>query len=146
MRRREFITLLGSAAAFWPLAAGAQQPAALTQVMDELAREGVLLSGATLLPSVTGARYRKTAGKRVWTDGPFTESKELVAGFWLWECASLKEAIEWVKRCPNPMLGDSEIEIRQIFSAEDFGAEFTPELREKEDRLRAEMGSRKKKS
>ena len=80
---------------------------------------------------------------RTVTDGPFSETKELVAGFWLWQCKSKEEAIEWVKRCPNPMVGESEIEIRQVFESEDFGAEFTPELRAREERLRTELASRK---
>ena len=112
---------------------------------EELVKAGVMQAGEGLHPSSKGARVRFSGKNRSVVDGPFAETKELVAGFWLWECASLKEAVEWVKRCPNPMPGDSEIEIRQIFSAEDFGAEFTPELREQEERLRAEVQSRKKK-
>src|SRR6478672_1898782 len=105
---------------------------------EELVKAGIMLSGDGLHPSSKGARVRFEGSKRTVTDGPFAETKELVAGFWIWQCASLDEAIEWVKKCPNPMLGPSEIEIRQIFEAEDFGAEFTPELREQEDRLRAQ--------
>jgi len=113
---------------------------------EELVKAGVMQAGEGLHPSSKGARVRFSGKNRSVIDGPFSETKELVAGFWLWECASLKEAIEWVKRCPNPMPGDSEIEIRQVFSAEDFGAEFTPELREQEERLRAEVEARKKKT
>ena len=106
---------------------------------EELAKAGVLLAGEGLHPSSKGARVRFANGKRTVVDGPFAETKELVAGFWLWQCKSKEEAIEWVKRCPDPMPGEeSEIEIRQVFEAEDFGAEFTPELREQEERLRAQ--------
>ena len=113
--------------------------AEMGQYNEELVKAGIMLSGDGLHPSSKGARVRFEGTKRTVTDGPFAETKELVAGFWIWQCASLDEAIEWVKKCPNPMLGPSEIEIRQIFEAEDFGAEFTPELREQEDRLRAQM-------
>jgi hypothetical protein len=107
---------------------------------EELAKAGVLLAGEGLRPSSKGARVRFAGEKRTVIEGPFAETKELVAGFWLWKCASLQEAIEWVKRCPNPMPGEeAEIEIRQVFEAEDFGAEFTPELRAQEKRLRAEV-------
>jgi hypothetical protein len=106
---------------------------------EELVKAGIMLSGDGLHPSSKGARVRFEGSKRTVTDGPFAETKELVAGFWIWQCSSLDEAIEWVKRCPNPMLGPSEIEIRQVFETEDFGAELTPELREQEDRLRAQM-------
>ncbi len=100
---------------------------------EELVKAGVMLAGEGLQPSAKGARVRFSGGKRTVIDGPFTETKELVAGFWLWQVKSREEAIEWVKRCPNPMPGeDSEIEIRQVFEAADFGAEFTPELREQE--------------
>ena len=108
---------------------------------EELVKAGVMLSGEGLHPSSRGARVRFSGKDRQVIDGPFAETKELVAGFWVWKCASLQEAIDWVKRCPNPMLGESEIEIRQIFEAEDFGAEFTPELREQEERLRAQLGN-----
>ena len=103
---------------------------------EELVNAGVMVAGEGLLPSSKGSRVLFSGEKRTVTDGPFAETKELVAGYWIWELDSMEEAIEWVKRCPNPMPGDSEIEIRQIFSAEDFGAEFTPELREQEERLR----------
>ena len=99
-----------------------------------------MLAGEGLQPSSKGARVRFSGDKRTVIDGPFTETKELVAGFWLWQVKSREEAIEWVKRCPNPFdNGESEIEIRQVFEAEDFGAEFTPELREQEERLREQM-------
>jgi len=105
---------------------------------EELVRAGIMLAGEGLHPSSKGARVRFSGAQRTVVDGPFAETKELIAGFWLWQVKSLEEAIEWVKRCPNPMPGESEIEIRQVFEAEDFGEEFTPELREQEDRLRAE--------
>jgi hypothetical protein len=107
---------------------------------EELVKAGVMLAGEGLHPSSKGARVHFDGGKRVVVDGPFTEAKELVAGFWIWQVSSLEEAIEWVKRCPNPMNGPSDIEIRQIFSTEDFGDALTPELREQEDRLRAMTG------
>ncbi|MHB1141644.1 MAG: YciI family protein [Sulfuricaulis sp.] len=105
---------------------------------EELVRAGVMLAGEGLHPSSKGARVRFSGAKRTVIDGPFAETKELIAGFWLWQVKSMEEAIEWVKRCPNPMPGDSEIEIRQVFEAEDFGEEFTPELREQEKRVWAE--------
>ena len=105
---------------------------------EELVKAGIMLDGEGLHPSSKGARVRFSGDKRTVTDGPFGETNELIAGFWIWRTKSLDEAIEWVKRCPNPMQGESEIEIRQIFEADDFGAEFTPELREQEERLRAE--------
>ena len=104
---------------------------------EELVKAGIMLAGEGLHPSSKGARIKFSGDQRTVIDGPFIETKELIAGFWLWKVKSKEEAIEWVKRCPNPMPGDSEIEIRQIFSAEDFGAEFTPELREQEESLRA---------
>ena len=104
---------------------------------EELVKAGVLLAGEGLHPSSKGARVKFSGQKRTVADGPFSETKELVAGFWLIEVKSMEEAIEWVKRCPNPMQGESEIEIRQVFEAEDFGAELTPELRAQEERLRA---------
>jgi hypothetical protein len=106
---------------------------------EELVKAGVMLAGEGLHPSSKGARVKFSGDKRIVIDGPFAEAKELIAGFWLWEVKSLEEAIEWVKRCPNPMGVESEIEIRQVFEAEDFGAEFTPELREQEERLRAQL-------
>jgi hypothetical protein len=104
---------------------------------EELVRAGVMLAGEGLHPTTKGSRVRFSGDKRTVIDGPFTETKEQIAGFWLFQVKSKEEAIEWVKRCPNPMEGDSEIEIRQVFEAEDFGAEFTPELREQEEKLRA---------
>lgn len=110
---------------------------------EELARAGVLLAGEGLQPSSKGARVRFSGTKRTVTDGPFSETKELIAGFWLWQVKSKDEAIEWVKRCPNPHNEDCEIEVRQVFEAEDFGAEFTPELREREERVRAQVAAEK---
>ena len=111
---------------------------------EELVKAGVMLAGEGLQPSSKGARVKFSGSKRTVIDGPFAETKELIAGFWLWQVKSKKEAIEWVKRCPNPMKGESEIEIRQVFEAEDFGAEFTPELRAQEERLRAQSQQLKK--
>jgi hypothetical protein len=112
---------------------------------EELVNAGVMLAGEGLHPSSKGARVTFAGNKRIVTDGPFSETKELVAGFWIWKCKSLDEAIAWVKRCPNPM-PDQEgvIEIRQIFEADDFGEAFTPELREQEDRIRAQAEKLKK--
>jgi hypothetical protein len=115
--------------------------AAMGRYNEELAQAGVMLAGEGLQPSSKGARVRFSGSQRTVIDGPFMETKELVAGFWIFQVASLEECIEWVKRCPNPMPGDSDIEIRQIFEAEDFGAEFTPELREQEERIRARISS-----
>lgn len=115
--------------------------AAMGRFNEELVEAGVMLAGEGLHPSSNGVRVKFSGSQRSITDGPFIETKELVAGFWLWEVASLAECIEWVKRCPNPMPGDSEIEIRQIYTAEDFGEAFTPELREQEERLRARLES-----
>ena len=109
---------------------------------EELARAGVLLAGEGLQPSSKGARVRFSGSKRTVIDGPFPNTKELVAGFWLLQVKSKEEAIEWIKRCPDPMPGESEMEIRQVFEAEDFGAELTPELRAQEDRLRAGITSK----
>jgi hypothetical protein len=103
---------------------------------EELAKAGVLLAGEGLHPSSKGARVRFSGAKRAVIDGPFAETKELVAGYWVWQVKSKEAAIEWVKRCPNPMPGESEIEIRQVFEAEDFGAALTPELKKQEERLR----------
>ena len=105
---------------------------------EELVKAGVMLAGEGLHPSSKSARVRFSGGQRTVIDGPFAETKELIAGYWLWQCKSKEEAIEWVKRCPNPYNEDGEIEIRQLFEPEDFGAEFTPELREQEERLRAQ--------
>jgi hypothetical protein len=111
---------------------------------EELVKAGVMLAGEGLHPSSKGARVRFSGSKRTVIDGPFAETKELIAGYWLWQLKSKQQAIEWVKRCPNPHNEDSEIEIRQVFEADDFGAEFTPELREQEERVRAQAGSNKK--
>jgi hypothetical protein len=108
---------------------------------ETLVKAGVMLAGEGLHPSAKGARVRFSGKQRTVIDGPFSETKELVAGFWLLQCKSKEECIEWVKRCPNPMPGESEIEIRQIFEAEDFGEAFTPELREQEERLRAQAAA-----
>ena len=108
---------------------------AMGKYNEELARAGIMLAGDGLHPSSKGARVRFSGDKRTVIDGPFAETKELVAGFWIWQVKSREEAIEWVKRCPNPMPGDSEIEIRQLFEPEDFGAEFTPELKEHAQRV-----------
>jgi hypothetical protein len=111
---------------------------AMGKYNEELVNAGVLLAGEGLHPSSKGARVRFSGSNRTVIDGPFAETKELVAGFWIFQVESLQEAIEWVKRSPNPLEGESEIEIRQVFEAEDFGAEFTPELREQEERIRAQ--------
>jgi hypothetical protein len=111
---------------------------------EELVNAGIMKAGEGLHPSSKGARVRFSGKNRTVVDGPFAETKELVAGFWMWECASLQEAIEWVKRCPNPMLTDSEIEIRQVFEAADFGEAYTPELQEQEARIRAKAASQAK--
>jgi hypothetical protein len=108
---------------------------------EELVKAGIMLGGEGLQPSSKGARVRFSGEKHTVIDGPFAETQELIAGFWLWQVKSKEEAIEWVKRCPHPHPGvETEIEIRQVFEAEDFGAEFTPELREQEERLRAKLG------
>ena len=109
---------------------------------EELVKAGVMLAGEGLHPSSKGARVRFSGSQRLAVDGPFAETKELIAGFWLWQVKSKDEAIEWVKRCPNPTGAEAEIEIRQVFEAEDFGAEFTPELREQEERLRAQVAKK----
>jgi len=105
---------------------------------EELVKAGIMLAGDGLHPTSKGARVIFSGNKRTVIDGPFAETKELIAGYWLWQVQSKEEAIEWVKRCPNPHQGGGEIEIRQVFEAEDFGAEFTPELREQEARLRVQ--------
>ena len=115
---------------------------AMGRFNEELVKAGVMLAGEGLHPSSKGVRVRFSGDRRTVIDGPFSETKELVAGFWLWQLRSLDEAIEWVKRCPNPMPGESEIEIRPLFEADDFGAELTPELRRQEERLRAEIATR----
>jgi hypothetical protein len=118
--------------------------AAMGKYNEELVKAGVMLAGEGLQPSSKGKRVKFSGAKRTVIDGPFTETKELIAGFWLWQVRSMDEAIEWAKRCPNPFEeGESEIEIRQVFEADDFGAEFTPELREQEERLRKQMTAKK---
>jgi len=110
---------------------------------EELVKAGIMLAGEGLQPSSKGKRVRFSGRNRTVMDGPFTETKELIAGFWLWQVRSIEEAVEWVKRCPNPMLTESDIEIRPVFEAEDFGSEFTPELREQEERLRQQIAREK---
>jgi hypothetical protein len=110
---------------------------------EELMKAGVMLAGEGLQPSSKGARVRFSGTKRTVTDGPFAETKELVAGFWLWEVKSKEEALEWVKRCPNPFDTDSEIEIRQVYEMDDFGAELTPEVRAQEESLRSRLAAKK---
>ena len=117
---------------------------AMGKYNEELVRAGIMQAGEGLQPSSKGARVKFAGDKRIVTDGPFAETKELVAGFWIWKCKSKAEAIEWVKRCPNPFpTGESVIEIRPFYEAEDFGAEFTPELRAQEERVRAQIEKRK---
>jgi|SRR5271169_2780841 len=111
---------------------------------EELVKAGVLLAADGLQPSAKGKRIRFTGEKRMVLDGPFTETKELIAGYWLWQVRSMEEAVEWVKRCPNPHEGESEIEIRQVFEAEDFGTELTPELRKRLEHMRAEVAGKKR--
>jgi hypothetical protein len=106
---------------------------------EELVKAGVMLAGEGLHPSSKGAKVRFSGEARTVVDGPFAETKELIAGFWIWRVNSREEAIEWARRCPNPTGGEGELELRQVFEAEDFGAEFTPELREQEERLRAQI-------
>ncbi len=113
--------------------------AAMGNYNEELVKAGIMLAGEGLHPSSKAVRIHFSGKDRIVSDGPFTETKELIAGFWMWNVKSMEEAIDWVKRCPNPMIEDSDIEIRPVFEAEDFGEEFTPELRAQEDRLRAEI-------
>jgi hypothetical protein len=112
---------------------------------EELVKAGVMLAGDGLHPSSKGVRVKFSGNRRTVVDGPFAETKELIAGYWLWQCKSKDEAIEWAKRCPNPAVDgkEGEIELRQLFEAEDFGAEFTPELREQEERIRAQVSQNK---
>jgi hypothetical protein len=128
--------------------AGAMPSAQLLTEMgkfnEELVKAGVMLAGEGLQPSSKGARVKFSGSKRTVIDGPFAGTKELIAGFWLWQVKSKEEAVEWVKRCPNPHNEDCEVEIRQVFEAEDFGAELTPELREQEERLRAQIAAKEK--
>jgi len=111
---------------------------------EELVKAGILLAGDGLQPSSKGKRVRFSGERRTVIDGPFTESKELIAGFWIWQVRSMDEAVEWVKRCPNPHEGEAEIEIRQVFEAEDFGPELTPELRKQEEKLRSQPAAKKR--
>ena len=111
---------------------------------EEIAKAGVMLSGEGLHPSSKGVRIRYSGNKRTVIDGPFAETKELIAGFWMWQCKSLDEAIEWAKKIPNPHNEDGDIEIRQVFEAADFGEELTPELRQQEDRIRAQVAETSK--
>jgi hypothetical protein len=113
---------------------------------EELVKAGVMLAGEGLHPSAKGARVKFSGGKTTVVQGPFTEAKDLIAGFWLWQVKSMAEAIEWVKHCPHPLDQEAEIEIRQVFEADDFGAEFTPELREREERLRTQIAANTKRS
>jgi len=117
---------------------------AMTKYNEELVKSGVMLAGEGLHPTSKGARVRFNGGERTVIDGPFTESKELIAGFWLWQVRSMEEAVEWVKRCPNPHEGESEIEIRQVFEAEDFGPELTPKLRQQEESVRPQATKNKR--
>ncbi len=112
---------------------------------EELVKAGIMLAGEGLHPSSKGKRVRFSGDQRSVIDGPFAETKELIAGLWLWQVKDMDEAVEWLKKCPNPMGQESEVEIRPVFEAEDFGAEFTPEAREQEERLRAEMAAQAKK-
>ena len=118
--------------------------AAMGQYNEELVKAGVMLAGEGLHPSSRGARVKFSGRERTVIDGPFAETKELIAGFWMFRCASKEEAIEWVKRCPNPLHGDAEIEIRQVFEADDFGEAFIPGLREAEERMAREMAKNAK--
>ena len=118
---------------------GEQLLADMGRYNEELVKAGIMLAGEGLHPSSRGARVTFNGKDRTVTDGPFAETKELIAGFWLWQVRSMDEAIEWVKRCPNPMSGESVIEIRPVFEADDFGEAFTPELREREERLREQL-------
>jgi hypothetical protein len=112
---------------------------------EELVKAGIMLAGDGLHPSVKGKRIRFAGGKRTVIDGPFAETKELIAGYWIWQVRSMDEAVEWARRCPDPMPGEEgELEIRPVFEAEDFGAEYTPELRAREDQLRAEIERQQK--
>ena len=113
---------------------------AMGRYNEELVKAGIMLAGEGLHPSSRGVRVHFDGKSRTVTDGPFAETKELIAGYWMWQVRSLEEAIEWVKRCPNPQNGPSDIEIRPVFEADDFGAEFTPEQREREARLREQLG------
>ena len=117
---------------------------AMQEYNEEAVKAGVLLAAEGLAPTSKGARVKFSGAKRTVVDGPFTETKELVAGFWIWQVRSMDEAIEWAKRCPNPTGEESALELRPVFEAEDFGAEYTPELRAQDERLRSEMEAKKK--
>ena len=117
-----------------------EEMTAMGQYNEELVKAGVMLAGEGLHPSAKGKRVRFSGRERTVTDGPFAETKELIAGFWLWQVRDMDEAVEWARRCPNPMPGGGELELRPVFEAEDFGAEYTPELRAQEDALRAQLG------
>ena len=124
---------------------GEQLLSAMGKYNEQLVNAGVMLAGDGLKPSVQGKRIKFSGGKRTVVDGPFAETKELIAGYWIWQVRSMEEAVEWARRCPDPMPGeDAELEIRPVFEAEDFGAEFTPELRAQEEKLRAEVERQKK--
>jgi hypothetical protein len=114
---------------------------AMGKFNEELVKAGIMLAGEGLHPSAKGKRVRFSGSQRTVIDGPFAETKELIAGFWLWQVRSMDEAVEWARRCPNPMDGGGELEIRPVFEADDFGAEFTPELRAQEERLRAQAAA-----
>ena len=116
---------------------------AMTKYNEELVKAGVMLAGEGLHPSSKAARVRFDGKNRTVIDGPFAETKELIAGFWVWQCKSMEEAIDWVRRCPNPHNEEGEIEIRQVFETEDFGAVLTPEMRDKEERMRAHTAAKK---
>ncbi len=117
--------------------------AAMGKFNEELMEAGILLAADGLHPTSKGKRVKFSGSKRTVTDGPFSETNELIAGYWIWQVKSMEEAVEWVKKCPNPHDGDSEIEIRRVFEAEDFGPEFTPDLRRKEELLRAQIETKK---
>jgi hypothetical protein len=119
-----------------------EEMTAMGKFNEELVKAGIMLNGDGLRPSSKGARVRFSGAKRMVIDGPFTETKEIIAGYWIWEVKSLQDAIEWVKKCPNPMRTDSEIEIREIVSAEDFGEAYTPNQQERDNRLREELSRR----
>ena len=110
---------------------------------EELVKAGIMLAGEGLRPSTQGKRVRFSGSKRTVIDGPFAETKELIAGYWIWQVRSMEEAVEWLKRCPNPMPGEAEVEIRPVFEAADFGENFTPEARAQEEKLREQIASRK---
>jgi len=116
---------------------------AMGKYNEQLVKAGVMLAGDGLQPSSKGKRVRFSGDKRSVIDGPFTETKELIAGFWIWQVRSMEEAVEWLKRCPNPMPGESDVEIRPVFEAADFGENFTPELRKQEERLREQIAEKK---